>query len=101
MSILVEQVKKMFKNKAPDGKLNISGKKISQLRMALPGKVSQRKLADKLQLEGLTIDKNAIQQIESGERFVVDTELKAFAKVFGVTSDELLASEEDQKDPAD
>lgn len=91
----------MFKNKAPDGKLNISGKKISQLRMALPGKVSQRKLADKLQLEGLTIDKNAIQQIESGERFVVDTELKAFAKVFGVTSDELLASEEDQKDPAD
>ena len=101
MSILVEQVKKMFKNKAPDGKLNISGKKISQLRMALPGKVSQRKLADKLQLEGLTIDKNAIQQIESGERFVVDTELKAFAKVFGVTSDELLASEEDQKGPAD
>ena len=91
----------MFKNKAPDGKLNISGKKISQLRMALPGKVSQRKLADKLQLEGLTIDKNAIQQIESGERFVVDTELKAFAKVFGVTADELLASEEDQKDPAD
>lgn len=91
----------MFKNKAPDGKLNISGKKISQLRMALPGKVSQRKLADKLQLEGLTIDKNAIQQIESGERFVVDTELKAFAKVFGVTSDELLASEEDQKGPAD
>lgn len=101
MSILVEQVKKMFKNKAPDGKLNISGKKISQLRMALPGKVSQRKLADKLQLEGLTIDKNAIQQIESGERFVVDTELKAFAKVFGVTSDELLTSEEDQKGPAD
>ena len=91
----------MFKNKAPDGKLNISGKKISQLRMALPGKVSQRKLADKLQLEGLTIDKNAIQQIESGERFVVDTELKAVAKVFGVTSDELLASEEDQKGPAD
>lgn len=91
----------MFKNKAPDGKLNISGKKISQLRMALPGKVSQRKLADKLQLEGLTIDKNAIQQIESGERFVVDTELKAFAKVFGVTSDELLTSEEDQKGPAD
>lgn len=91
----------MFKNKAPDGKLNISGKKISQLRTALPGKVSQKKLADRLQLEGLIIDKNAIQQIESGERFVIDTELKAFAKVFGVTSDELLTSEEDQKGPAD
>ena len=85
----------MFKNKTPDGKLNISGEKISQLRMALPGKISQRKLADKLQLEGLTIDKNAIQQIESGKRFVIDTELKAFAKVLGVTADELLASDED------
>ncbi len=95
MSNLVGQVKKMFKNKSPDGKLNISGKKISQLRMALPGRISQKKLADRLQLEGLIIDKNAIQQIESGERFVIDTELKAFAKVFGVTTDELLTSEEE------
>ena len=91
----------MFKNKAPNGKLNISGERISQLRIALPGKISQKKLADKLELEGLTMDKNAIQQIESGERFVIDVELKAFAKVFGVTTDELLASEEDKKDPAD
>lgn len=100
VSNLIGQVKKVFKNKAPNGKLNLSGKKIRQLRMALPGKVSQKKLADKLQLEGLTIDKNAIQQIESGERFVIDVELKAFAKVFGVTTDELLTSEEDKKDPA-
>ena len=90
MSDCVEWVRKMFKNKSSDGKLNISGKKISQLRMALPGKVSQKKLADRLQLEGLTIDKNAIQQIESGQRFVIDTELKVFAKVLGVTADELL-----------
>lgn len=85
---------KMFKNKAPDGKLNISGKKIAKLRMALPGKISQKKLADKLQLEGLEIEKNAIQQIESGERFVIDVELQAFAKVLGVTADELLSSED-------
>ena len=91
----VEWVKKMFKNKGPDGKLNITGQKISKLRMALPGKVSQKKLADKLQLEGLMIDKNAVQQIESGERFVIDVELKAFAKVLGVTADELLASDEE------
>ena len=62
--------------------------------MALPGRVSQRKLADMLQLEGLEIEKNAIQQIESGERFVIDVELKAFAKVLGVTVDELLTSDE-------
>lgn len=80
----------MFKNKTPDGKLNISGSKIAQLRMAIPGKVSQRALADMLQLEGLDLNKNAIQQIESGERFVTDIELKGFAKVLGVTADELL-----------
>lgn len=80
----------MFKNKLPDGKLNISGSKIAHLRMAMPGKVSQRALADMLQLEGLDINKNAIQQIESGERFVTDIELKIFAKVLGVTADELL-----------
>lgn len=94
MSNCAEWVRKVFKNKAPDGKLNISGEKISELRMALPGKVSQKKLADMLQLEGLTIDKNAIQQIESGKRFVIDVELKAIAKVFGVTVNELLTPPE-------
>lgn len=85
----------MFKNKSSDGMRNISGRKIAKLRMALPGKVSQKKLADKLQLEGLEIEKNAIQQIESGKRFVIDVELKAFAKVLGVTADELLSSEDE------
>ena len=32
--------------------------------------ISQRELADWLQLIGLDIDKNAIQRIESGQRFV-------------------------------
>lgn len=85
----------MFKNKAPDGKLNIAGRKIAHLRMALPGKVSQKKLADMLQLEGLEIEKNAVQQIESGERFIIDVELKSFAKILGVTVDELLTSEDE------
>lgn len=99
MSNYVEWVKKMFKNRAPDGKANIVGKNITRLRMALPGKVSMRQLADKMQLEGLIMDKNAIQKIECGDRFVIDVELKAFAKVFGVTTDELLTCK-DEKDPA-
>ena len=81
----------MFKNKASDGKLNLSGKRIAELRTALPGKVSQRALSDMLQLEGIDLDKNAVQQIECGKRFVTDIELKALAKVFGVTADELLS----------
>ena len=53
-------------------------------------KMSQRMLAEKLQLRGIDVDKNAIQSMESGERFVTDIELKVLAEVFGVTSDELL-----------
>ena len=83
----------MFKNKTSDGKLNISGGKIAQLRHAMPEKMSQRVLADRLQLEGVDLEKNAIQRIEKGERFVTDIELKALAKVLGVTTDELLSGE--------
>ena len=52
--------------------------------------VSQRKLADMLQVQGLDIDKNAIQRMESGKRFITDIELKALAKVLNVTYAELL-----------
>ncbi len=52
--------------------------------------MSQRALAEKLQIEGIDIDKNAIQRIESGERFVTDIELKVLAKIFGVSADYLL-----------
>jgi len=78
----------MFKNKNPDGTLNICGKKIEALRKSR--NLSQRALADKLQLMGVDVGKNAIQQIESGERFVIDIELKAFASYFGVPADDLM-----------
>ena len=78
----------MFINKSSDGKNNICGEKIAFLRKAL--NCSQRALADKLQLLGLEIDKNAIQRIESGQRFVTDIELVYFSKVFKKSIDELL-----------
>ncbi len=34
---------------------------------------------------GYDMDKNAVQRIESGQRFVTDIEVEAFAKVFGVS----------------
>ncbi|MEG0229649.1 MAG: helix-turn-helix transcriptional regulator [Oscillospiraceae bacterium] len=80
----------MYKNKNIDGSLNICGKKIYYLRKKLKPKTSQRALADKLQLMGIDLDKNAIQKIESGKRFVTDIEIKAFANVFELTIDELL-----------
>lgn len=79
----------MFKNKN-DGKNNLCGEKILMLRLAYPTKLSQRALADKMQLIGIDLDKNAIQRIESGKRFVTDIELKAFSKIFDVSIDELI-----------
>lgn len=52
--------------------------------------MSQRMLAERAQVEGLDLDKNAIQRIESGQRFVTDIELKVFAKILEVRYDELL-----------
>lgn len=80
----------MYKNKACDGTNNISGKNIRKIRLNLKEKTSQRALADKMQLEGLELDKNSIQRIESGQRFITDIELKKFAKVLGVSYDNLL-----------
>lgn len=81
----------MYKNRAASGKNNISGSNIARIRKELSPNVSQRLLADKMQLEGIELDKNAIQRIESGSRFVTDIELKTFARVLDVSYEELLA----------
>ena len=79
----------MFTNKSKDGRNNICGRQIVRYRKEL-GK-SQRELADALQLLGLDVDKNAIQRMESGQRFVTDIELAYLAKVLNVTYEDLLA----------
>ncbi len=81
----------MFINKTNDGLNNVCGKNITKFRMSL--KISQRELADKMQLVGIDIDKNAIQRIECGKRFVTDIEIIAFSKVFNTSYDELLKNE--------
>ena len=80
----------MFKNKAKDGQNNICGKKISELRNNSKPKMSQRMLAESLQINGVDVDKNAIQRMESGQRFITDIELIALCKIFNVTPNELL-----------
>ena len=80
----------MFKNRSKNGKNNICGEKIAELRRKAIPKMSQRILAEKLQLIGLDVDKNAIQKIECGQRFVTDIELKALATVLNVSYSELI-----------
>ena len=79
----------MFINKSADGRNNICGNQIAMFRKKRH--LSQKGLADALQISGLDVDKNAIQRIECGKRFVTDIELKAFAEIFGVSLDELVA----------
>lgn len=69
----------MFINKTSDGKNNLCGKIVTQKRLFL--KLSQNQLAKQLQLNGLDIDKNAVQRIEAGKRFVTDIELVVLMKV--------------------
>ena len=72
----------MFKARTADGRNNITGIKMKELLKAL--KISQRELSDRLQVVGLDIDKNAVQRIESGQRFVTDIEILAIANFFNV-----------------
>ena len=74
----------MFINKNIDGLNNIY---FFRKQM----KISQRMLADLLQLDGLDIDKNAVQRIECGKRFVTDIELVHLAKVLKRSVSELLS----------
>lgn len=80
----------MYKNKLPNGRNNICGIQIKCFRENMQDKPSQKKLADMLQVEGLDLDKNAIQRIESGSRFVTDIELKVITKVLNVSYEDLL-----------
>lgn len=78
----------MFINKSEDGLNNVCGKNVAAVRKNL--KISQRELADRLQLAGLDVDKNAVQRIECGKRFVTDIELIVLAKVLDIEIMELL-----------
>ena len=78
----------MFINKGKNGLNNLCGKKIAYFRTEL--RLSQRELADKMQLVGIDIDKNAIQRIECGKRFVTDIELVAFAHYSKKSIEELI-----------
>lgn len=67
---------------------NIIGNKIKSLRKS--AKLTQKDLAEKLQLEGHEFSDLTILRIEQGKRFVPDYEIVALADFFKITTDELL-----------
>lgn len=69
--------------------LSLHGEKnlISQRLIALRKEqgLSQRDLAQKLQLAGYDMDRNVITRIETNQRYVTDIELKALAEALDTT----------------
>lgn len=70
---------------------NIIGNNIKKLRKQKG--ITQKALAEKLQLEGFEFTDLTILRIERGTRFVPDYEIVALADFFNVTTDELLKTE--------
>ena len=81
----------MFINKTANGRNNVCGIMVARLRTAEG--ISQRELADRLQRARLDVDKNAVQRIESGQRFVTDIELFHLSTVLHTSLAELLCCE--------
>lgn len=71
-----------------EGKKNIVGDKVKALRKEKG--LTQKALAEKLQLMGYDFNDLTVLRIENGDRFVADYELKALVEFLEVTSDYLL-----------
>lgn len=68
---------------------NIIGSNIKKLRKS--ARLTQKELAEKLQLKGYEFSDLTILRIEQGKRFVPDYEVVILADFFGITTDELLS----------
>ena len=66
-----------------NGAKNISGERIYQARTSQ--RLSQADLAARMQIRGVTIEREAISKIETGIRFVADYELRIFSEVLGAS----------------
>lgn len=76
-----------------NGKRNICGNQIRCLRQKK--RMSQAQMAARLQIRGVNLEQDGVSRVESGERLVTDYELRAFARVLGVSVEELFEPEED------
>ena len=81
-----------MKNLGYYGRRNICGERVRMARLAK--RISQETLAARLQARGVNIAQDAISNIESGQRLVMDYELRGFASVLKVPIEDLLDPEE-------
>ena len=69
-------------------KKNLIGGNLKKLRTEL--KISQQKLSNKLELQGVYVCRGSVSRIEDFSRTVTDIELYAIANALGVEVGELL-----------
>lgn len=79
-----------------DGKNNVSGDRIRQLRVL--ARLSQSELAAKMQTEGAIVEQDVISRIESGHRLVTDYELLVLTRIFGTSSDWMIGADIKERD---
>ncbi|MDD3363292.1 MAG: helix-turn-helix transcriptional regulator [Hespellia sp.] len=78
----------MPKPRSHSGEKNLISTRLIELRQK--HNLSQRDLAQRLQLAGYDMDKNVITRIETNKRYVTDIELKALTEVFGISYEDLI-----------
>lgn len=74
-----------------DGKNNVSGERIRELRNKKHW--SQEQLAAKMQLAGVGIGRDSVNRLERGKRVIPDYEIRALAEIFGVSPAWILGME--------
>ena len=84
----------MFKIKAPNGRNNLCGERIAELRKER--NLSQRKLSYQMQLLGYDVDNHFIRRVENGQRYVTDIDLMIFCRALDVPLAEILDFGEDE-----
>lgn len=80
------------KPRSDTGRKNLISENLIELRRR--HNLSQRDLAQKLQIAGCDIDKNVITRIETQKRYVTDIEIKKLCEVLNTTFEELTKENE-------
>ncbi len=75
------------------GRKNLCGDRVKEARARR--KITQEDLAARLQIEGVTMERDSVSRIEIGTRFVTDYELVVLSRVLGVSM-EWLAGQDDK-----
>ena len=75
------------------GRKNLCGDRVREARAK--NRLTQADLAARLQVEGITIERDSVSRIEIGTRFVADFELVIIAKILGVSLEWLTKQDEE------